>query len=157
MTTRRAHSSAAVVGSGCLRFRAAPPRYSDAVQRFSFLRLAAWVVALVVGAIYGAAGTVSHAYRVFGIPVGLVLAMVAGAAAPSLVPHGRAPPVCTPATVLTRTFSITAPPARAEPACASATDNIARCLHVSNAREQISAVQPGEQPGQNDCPVCPKE
>ncbi|HAM11820.1 MAG: histidinol dehydrogenase [Actinobacteria bacterium] len=50
------------------------------MQRFSFLRLAAWVVALVVGAIYGAAGTVSHAYRVFGIPVGLVLAMVAGAA-----------------------------------------------------------------------------
>lgn len=50
------------------------------MPRFSFLRLAAWVVALIVGAIYGAAGTVSHAYRLFGIPVGLVLAMVAGAA-----------------------------------------------------------------------------
>jgi hypothetical protein len=50
------------------------------VPRFSFLRLAAWAVALVVGAIYGAAGTISHAYRVFGFPVGLILAMVAAGA-----------------------------------------------------------------------------
>lgn len=50
------------------------------MPRLSFVRLAAWVVALIVGAIYGAAGTVSHAYRVFGIPVGLVLAMVAAGA-----------------------------------------------------------------------------
>lgn len=35
---------------------------------------------MVVGAIYGAAGTISHAYRVFGFPVGLILAMVAAGA-----------------------------------------------------------------------------
>lgn len=63
-----------------MRFCTEAPRYSDAVPRFSFLRLAGWVVALVVGVIYGAAGTVSHAYRVFGLPVGLVLAMVAAGA-----------------------------------------------------------------------------
>ncbi len=63
-----------------MRFCTEASRYSDAVPRFSFLRLAGWVVALVVGVIYGAAGTVSHAYRVFGLPVGLVLAMVAAGA-----------------------------------------------------------------------------
>lgn len=50
------------------------------VPRFSFLRLAAWTVAAVVGAIYGTAGTISHAYRVAGLPVGLVLAIVASGA-----------------------------------------------------------------------------
>lgn len=41
------------------------------------IRLATWVVAFGVGALYGAAGTVSHAYRWAGIPVGLILSMIA--------------------------------------------------------------------------------
>lgn len=44
------------------------------------IRLATWIVAFGVGALYGAAGTVSHAYRIAGIPVGLILSMIASAA-----------------------------------------------------------------------------
>jgi len=40
----------------------------------------AWVIALVIGAVYGTAGTIAHAYRLGPVPVGLVLAVVGVAA-----------------------------------------------------------------------------
>ncbi|MBA8817305.1 putative membrane protein [Microbacterium halimionae] len=43
-------------------------------------RIGAWVVSLVVGAVYGAAGTISQAYMLWGVPLGLVIAVVACAA-----------------------------------------------------------------------------
>lgn len=43
---------------------------------FSWSRLGAWVVAFVVGAVYGVAGTVAQAYMVGWFPLGLVLALV---------------------------------------------------------------------------------
>ncbi|GAA1849627.1 histidinol dehydrogenase [Microbacterium koreense] len=43
-------------------------------------RVATWVVALVVGAFYGLAGTIAHAYTLGPLPVGLVLALVGCAA-----------------------------------------------------------------------------
>lgn len=47
------------------------------MTRVLVIRLATWAVAFGVGALYGAAGTVSHAYRWAGIPVGLILSMIA--------------------------------------------------------------------------------
>ena len=43
-------------------------------------RIATWVVALVVGAVYGVACTIAHAYALGPVPVGLVLAIVGVAA-----------------------------------------------------------------------------
>ena len=43
---------------------------------FSWSRLGAWVVAFVVVAVYGVAGTVAQAYKVGWFPLGLVLALV---------------------------------------------------------------------------------
>jgi uncharacterized membrane protein (UPF0136 family) len=48
--------------------------------RFSWLSLVTWLVALVVGAVYGVAGTIAHAYTVGWFPLGLVLAVVGSAA-----------------------------------------------------------------------------
>jgi hypothetical protein len=47
------------------------------VTRVLLIRVATWVVAFGVGALYGAAGTVNHAYRWAWIPVGLILSMIA--------------------------------------------------------------------------------
>lgn len=47
---------------------------------FSWSRLGTWVIALVVGAVYGAACTIAHAYTVGVLPIGLVLAIVGVAA-----------------------------------------------------------------------------
>lgn len=42
----------------------------------SWSRLGTWVIALVVGAVYGAACTIAHAYTLGVIPVGITLAIV---------------------------------------------------------------------------------
>ncbi|MET0295898.1 MAG: histidinol dehydrogenase [Microbacterium sp.] len=47
---------------------------------FSWSRAGTWVVALLVGAVYGLAGTIAHGYTVVGIPVGLVLGILGSAA-----------------------------------------------------------------------------
>jgi len=43
---------------------------------FSWSRVISWVVALAVGLVYGAAGTIAHAYRLGALPVGLLLALL---------------------------------------------------------------------------------
>ena len=43
-------------------------------------RVGTWVVALVVGTVYGLAGTIAHAYQLGWFPLGLVLAIVGCAA-----------------------------------------------------------------------------
>ncbi|GAB2854074.1 DUF6113 family protein [Microbacterium insulae] len=43
-------------------------------------RLGTWVVALLVGAVYGLAGTIAHAYELGWFPLGLVLAVIGCAA-----------------------------------------------------------------------------
>jgi hypothetical protein len=43
-------------------------------------RLGTWAVALIVGVVYGLAGTIAHAYRWGWLPVGLILALVGCAA-----------------------------------------------------------------------------
>jgi hypothetical protein len=47
---------------------------------FSWQRVVSWVVALGVGLVYGAAGTIAHAYRLGWFPLGLILALVGVAA-----------------------------------------------------------------------------
>lgn len=47
---------------------------------FSWPRLGAWVIALLVGAVYGLAGTVSHAYELGSFPLGLMLSLIGIAA-----------------------------------------------------------------------------
>lgn len=44
------------------------------------LRVVGWIVALLVGAFYGAAGTVAQAFLVGPVPVGLLLATIGSAA-----------------------------------------------------------------------------
>lgn len=39
-------------------------------------RLGTWVVALLVGAVYGLAGTIAHAYELGWFPLGLILAVL---------------------------------------------------------------------------------
>lgn len=39
-------------------------------------RILIWVMALAIGAVYGTAGTIAHAYRLGPIPVGLLLALL---------------------------------------------------------------------------------
>jgi hypothetical protein len=46
----------------------------------SLSRVATWVVALLVGAVYGLAGTIAHAYTIGWLPLGLVLAIIGSAA-----------------------------------------------------------------------------
>ncbi|WP_194395732.1 DUF6113 family protein [Microbacterium atlanticum] len=43
---------------------------------FSWTRLGAWLVAFVIGAFYGVAGTVAQGFRLGWFPLGLVLAVV---------------------------------------------------------------------------------
>lgn len=43
-------------------------------------RLAAWVIALLVGVVYGAAGSLAHSSFLWFVPVGLVLGMVGASA-----------------------------------------------------------------------------
>nr|WP_091707277.1 DUF6113 family protein [Microbacterium sp. cf046] len=43
-------------------------------------RIATWIVAFIVGAVYGLAGTIAHSYTVGWFPLGLVLAIIGSAA-----------------------------------------------------------------------------
>ena len=43
-------------------------------------RVATWFVAFIVGAVYGLAGTIAHAYTLGWFPLGLVLALIGSAA-----------------------------------------------------------------------------
>ena len=43
-------------------------------------RLGTWLIAFLVGAVYGLAGTIAHAYQVGWFPLGLVLALIGCAA-----------------------------------------------------------------------------
>lgn len=43
---------------------------------FSWSRLGAWVVAFVIGAFYGVAGTVAQGFQLGWLPLGLILALV---------------------------------------------------------------------------------
>ncbi|GAA5197504.1 DUF6113 family protein [Microbacterium jejuense] len=45
-------------------------------MRFSWSRFGTWVVAFVVGAVYGVAGTIAQAYELGWFPLGLVLALI---------------------------------------------------------------------------------
>ena len=45
----------------------------------SWSRLVTWIVALAVGAVYGLAGTIAHAFEIGWFPLGLVLAVVGSA------------------------------------------------------------------------------
>lgn len=47
---------------------------------FSWSRLGSWLIALIVGAVYGLAGTIAQSYLLGGLPVGLLLAVVGSAA-----------------------------------------------------------------------------
>lgn len=46
----------------------------------SLSRIATWLVAFLVGAVYGLAGTISHSFRLGWFPFGLVLAVIGSAA-----------------------------------------------------------------------------
>ena len=43
-------------------------------------RILAWLMALVIGAVYGTAATITHGFRVAGWPVGLAIAVVGAGA-----------------------------------------------------------------------------
>lgn len=45
-------------------------------MRFSWSRLGTWLVALLVGIVYGVAGTIAHAFEIGWFPLGLILAVV---------------------------------------------------------------------------------
>jgi hypothetical protein len=47
---------------------------------FSWSRLATWLIALIVGAAYGLAGTIAQSYTLAWFPLGLVLAIIGSAA-----------------------------------------------------------------------------
>jgi hypothetical protein len=47
---------------------------------FSWSRFGSWIIALVVGAVYGLAGTIAQSFLLGWLPVGLVLAIVGSAA-----------------------------------------------------------------------------
>ncbi|QAY61009.1 histidinol dehydrogenase [Microbacterium protaetiae] len=42
----------------------------------TLLRVLVWVIALAIGAVYGTAGTIAHAYRLGVFPVGVILALL---------------------------------------------------------------------------------
>lgn len=56
----------------------APPQTPGVLARVP--RLLTWVVAFIVGAVYGLAGTIAHAFTLGWFPLGLVLAIIGSAA-----------------------------------------------------------------------------
>ena len=44
------------------------------------IRIVTWIVALLVGAVYGLAGTIAHTFTVGWFPLGLILAIIGTAA-----------------------------------------------------------------------------
>lgn len=55
------------------------PAYTRTVTG-TLSRLATWAIALLIGAVYGIAGTISHAYALGWLPLGLILAILGSAA-----------------------------------------------------------------------------
>lgn len=49
-------------------------------MRIAWARVGTWVIALFVGAVYGIAGTIAHAYTVGWLPLGLILAVIGAGA-----------------------------------------------------------------------------
>lgn len=49
-------------------------------MKLSWARVATWAIAFVVGAAYGVAGTIAHAFTLGPVPLGLLLAIVGSAA-----------------------------------------------------------------------------
>ena len=49
-------------------------------MKLSWARIATWAIAAVVGAAYGTAGTIAHAFTIGPVPLGLVLAIVGSGA-----------------------------------------------------------------------------
>ena len=47
---------------------------------FSWSRFGSWIIALIVGAVYGLAGTIAQSFLLGWLPLGLVLAVVGSAA-----------------------------------------------------------------------------
>lgn len=45
-------------------------------MEFSWSRLGSWIIAAVVGMVYGSAGTVAHAFALGPVPLGLILALL---------------------------------------------------------------------------------
>jgi hypothetical protein len=48
--------------------------------RVGWARIGTWIIALLVGAVYGVAGTIAHAYTLGWFPLGLVLALIGSGA-----------------------------------------------------------------------------
>ncbi|WEG10670.1 DUF6113 family protein [Microbacterium horticulturae] len=46
----------------------------------TLIRVLTWVIALLIGAVYGTAGTIAQAYTLGAVPVGLILALIGIAA-----------------------------------------------------------------------------
>lgn len=49
-------------------------------MKFSWARVGTWVIAFIVGAVYGLAGTIAHSFELGWLPLGLVLSLVGCAA-----------------------------------------------------------------------------
>lgn len=49
-------------------------------MRVGWARIGTWIIALLVGAVYGVAGTIAHAYTLGWFPLGLVLALIGSGA-----------------------------------------------------------------------------
>lgn len=79
--TERGRDSRAWTGS--MGTSAEPPklaRVNTSLSRLAWPRLGTWLVSLVVGAVYGVAGTIGQAAAWGVLPVGLVVAIVGAAA-----------------------------------------------------------------------------
>ena len=49
-------------------------------MRLGWARIGTWIIALLVGAVYGVAGTIAHAYTLGPLPLGLLLALIGSGA-----------------------------------------------------------------------------
>ena len=49
-------------------------------MRVGWARIGTWIIALFVGAVYGIAGTIAHAYTLGWFPLGLLLALIGSGA-----------------------------------------------------------------------------
>jgi hypothetical protein len=48
--------------------------------KLGWARIGTWIIALLVGAVYGVAGTIAHAYTLGWFPLGLLLALIGSGA-----------------------------------------------------------------------------
>ena len=49
-------------------------------MRVGWARIGTWIIALLVGAVYGVAGTIAHAYTLGPLPLGVLLALIGSGA-----------------------------------------------------------------------------